>query len=116
MAAVCSRLEAEASNLVTRQVENRGGGEVGAYLASAANPLTGRTSVNVDPLPSSDLSSSLPCRSLASWFEMYRPRPVPPCRRVRPVSTCANGLKSRAWSADRQSTRLNSSHSQISHS
>ena len=44
-------------------------------------------SVNVDPSPSRESTSTWPWWLLATWRTMERPSPVPPVSRLRPWST-----------------------------
>src|SRR5690606_18289941 len=55
----------------------------------------GSESSNAEPAPSLERTAIPPPRSTASRFEMYRPSPAPPYRRVSPVLNWVNGWKSR---------------------
>src|SRR5690606_9879598 len=61
----------------------------------AAPPLLGTTSVNVDPSPRTDLSTSLPPCAAAMALAMGSPSPAPSAV----ASTRLNRSSTRSWSA-----------------
>lgn len=66
----------------------------GAGVASASARSTGTVNQKRLPLPGVLSTPILPPISCTSSFEIARPRPVPPKRRVVEVSACENGSNS----------------------